>query len=40
MLFGWLHSIMLKPTYSIIYFGNLIFDLRLFDLHMLFQEHS
>jgi hypothetical protein len=40
VLFRSLHSIMLNPTYSIIYFENIIFYLRLFDLHMFFQEHS
>jgi hypothetical protein len=39
-LLGWLHPILLSPTYSIIYFGNIIFYLILFDLHTLFQEHS
>jgi hypothetical protein len=33
--FGWLCSVMLTPTYSIIYYGNIIFD-----LHPLFQEHN
>jgi hypothetical protein len=29
MLFGWLLSITLTPAYSIISYGNIIFDLRL-----------
>jgi hypothetical protein len=37
--FGWVRSITLNPTYSIISYGN-IFDLRLFYLRPLFQEHN
>ena len=39
-LFGWLLCITLTPVYSIISYGNIIFDLRLFDWRQLVQEHS
>jgi hypothetical protein len=38
--FGWLRCITLKPTYFSISYENTIFDLRLFYLRPLFQEHS
>jgi len=37
---GWLHSIMLIPTYSIISCGNMFFDLHLFGLLPFLQEHN
>ena len=40
MLFGWLFSFMLTPTYCIISYENIIFYLCPFDLHPLYQEHS
>jgi hypothetical protein len=36
--FGWLPSITLTPANSITYYGNIVFDLSLFDLRPLFQE--
>jgi hypothetical protein len=39
MPFGWLHSITLTPTYSIISYGNITFYLCL-DLHPLFQAQN
>jgi len=38
--FGWLHSIMLISTYSIISYGNITFDLYVFVLCPLFQEYN
>ena len=35
MLFGWLHTIMLTPTYSIICYWNGILNLYIFDLRLL-----
>jgi hypothetical protein len=39
-LYGWLHSIVLTTTYSIISYGNLIFNLHLLDLCPCFEEHK
>jgi hypothetical protein len=33
MPFGWLQSIMLIPTYFINSYGNIIFDIHLYDLY-------
>jgi len=40
MPFGWLCSIMQTPPYSIISYGNNIFDLHFFYLRPLFQEYT
>jgi hypothetical protein len=37
---GWLGYIMLTPTYSIIYYGNITLDLRLFELHPFLPKHN
>ena len=34
------YSVTIIPTCSIIHYGNIIFDLRLHDLHPAFQEHN
>jgi hypothetical protein len=38
MPFGWLHSIMLIPTYSIILNDDIIFDSHFFYLNPFFSE--
>jgi len=38
--FGWLHSIMLTATYSIISYGNIFFDFHVFGLLPFFQEYN
>ena len=38
--FGWLHSVMPTPTYSILPYRNIKFTLCLFSLHLIFQEHN
>jgi hypothetical protein len=38
--FGWLRSVTLTPTYAIISYGNMIFNLHLFDLCPPFQKHN
>jgi len=40
MLYGWLHSIMLTPTYSIILNDYIISDSCFFYLQPFFQEHN
>jgi hypothetical protein len=38
--FGWLCSVMLSPTYSIISYRNMVFELDLFDVHPPLQKHN
>jgi hypothetical protein len=40
MLFAWLRFIMLAPIYSVISYGNIVLDLRRFDLGPIFQKHN